>query len=102
MSQSQAPAAASAKPGAEKRANARKLRIGRVSSTKMQKTIVVEITKRTPHPLYGKIRTTTSKLYAHDDKGEAKEGDLVEIQETRPLSKLKRWRFVRIVQKASK
>ena len=68
----------------------RKERLGRVLSNKMAKTIVVEVERRYPHAKYKKVVTAHRKFYAHDEKGEAKVGDLVMIQETRPLSKLKR------------
>ena len=79
---------------------ARKTRIGRVVSDKMQKTVVVAIERRVPHPVYGKMVTRTRKLKAHDEENTAKNGDLVRIAETRPLSKDKRWRLVEIVERA--
>ena len=79
---------------------ARKTRIGRVVSDKMQKTVVVAIERRVPHPVYGKMVTRTKKLKAHDEENTAKTGDLVRIAETRPLSKDKRWRLVEIVERA--
>jgi small subunit ribosomal protein S17 len=78
----------------------RKTRIGRVVSDKMQKTVVVAIERRVPHPVYGKMVTRTRKLKAHDEENSAKTGDLVRIVETRPLSKDKRWRLVEIVERA--
>ncbi len=69
----------------------RKTRVGVVVSDKMTKTIVVEVERRVPHPRFHKIIRRTSKFYAHDDEGKAKVGDRVEIVETRPMSKLKRW-----------
>jgi small subunit ribosomal protein S17 len=78
----------------------RKTRIGRVVSDKMQKTVVVAIERRVPHPVYGKMVTYTSKLKAHDEENTAKTGDLVRIAETKPLSKDKRWRLVEIVERA--
>jgi small subunit ribosomal protein S17 len=78
----------------------RKTRVGRVVSDKMQKTVVVAIERRVPHPVYGKMVTRTSKLKAHDEENSAKTGDLVRIVETRPLSKDKRWRLVEIVERA--
>ena len=78
----------------------RKTRVGRVISDKMQKTVVVVIERRVPHPVYGKMVTYTKKLKAHDEQNSAKVGDLVRIAETRPLSKDKRWRLVEIVEKA--
>ena len=78
----------------------RKTRVGRVVSDKMQKTVVVAIERRVPHPVYGKMVTYTSKLKAHDEENTAKTGDLVRIAETKPLSKDKRWRLVEIVERA--
>jgi len=80
--------------------NARKTRIGLVVSDKMQKTVVVAIERRVPHPVYGKMVTRTRRLKAHDEQNEAKTGDTVRIMETRPLSKDKRWRLVEIVERA--
>lgn len=77
----------------------RKVRTGVVTSDKMDKTITVAVINRKSHPIYGKILTTTVKLKAHDDENSAKEGDTVEIMETRPLSKTKRWRLVRVVER---
>ncbi len=78
----------------------RKVRVGLVVSDKMDKGIVVRVDRTMKHSLYLKTVRTFSKLYAHDEKNEAKEGDLVRVMETRPLSKLKRWRLVEIVEKA--
>jgi small subunit ribosomal protein S17 len=78
----------------------RKVRVGRVVSDKMQKTVVVAIERRVPHPVYGKMVTRTKKVKAHDEENSAKTGDLVRIAETRPLSKDKRWRLVEIVERA--
>ena len=78
----------------------RKTRMGRVVSDKMQKTVVVAIERRVPHPVYGKMVTRTRKVKAHDEENSAKTGDLVRIAETRPLSKDKRWRLVEIVERA--
>jgi len=75
----------------------RKERIGEVISNKMTKTIVVRVQRRFSHPRYKKVVTQYKKFYAHDEKGEAKPGDRVKIEETRPLSKLKRWRLVQVV-----
>ena len=83
----------------EKR-NLRKVRQGVVVSDVNDKTIVVEVKERKPHPVYGKMMTSTKKFHAHDDKNEAGVGDTVLIMETRPLSKMKRWRLVKIVEKA--
>ena len=80
--------------------NMRKSRVGKVVSDKMQKTVVVQIERRVPHPVYGKMVTRTKKLKAHDEENTAKTGDTVRITETRPLSKDKRWRVVEIVERA--
>ena len=80
--------------------NARKMRVGVVESDKMQKTVVVQIDRRVPHPMYGKMVTRTKKVKAHDEENSAKMGDTVRIMETRPLSKDKRWRVVEIVERA--
>lgn len=79
---------------------ARKVRVGVVVSDKMQKTVVVKIDRRVPHPMYGKMVTRSSKVKAHDEENSAKAGDTVRIMETRPLSKDKRWRVVEIVERA--
>jgi small subunit ribosomal protein S17 len=83
-----------------KNRNLRKVRIGKVVSNKMQKSIVVSIERLVPHPIYKKYSKRTTKLMAHDEKNEAKIGDTVKIMETRPMSKTKRWRLVEIVEKA--
>ena len=80
--------------------NARKVRTGMVVSDKMQKTVVVAIDRRVPHPVYGKMVTRTRRVKAHDEENSAKTGDTVRIMETRPLSKDKRWRVVEIVERA--
>ena len=77
----------------------RKERVGEVISNKMAKTIIVRVERRFPHPRYKKVVTGYSKFYAHDEKSEAKVGDRVRIQETRPLSKTKNWRLVEVVEK---
>jgi len=77
----------------------RKERVGEVISNKMAKTIVVRVQRRFPHPTFKKVVTSFNKFYAHDEKGEAKVGDRVRIQESRPLSKLKRWRLVEVVER---
>ena len=79
---------------------ARKVRVGVVVSDKMQKTVVVRLDRRVPHPQYGKIVTRSSKVKAHDEENTAKRGDTVRIMETRPLSKDKRWRVVEVVERA--
>ena len=78
----------------------RKIRIGKVVSNKMDKTIVVAIEDNVRHPKYGKIMKRTVKISAHDEKNECNIGDKVSVMETRPLSKTKRWRLVEIVEKA--
>ena len=75
----------------------RKERVGQVVSTKMKKTAVVETTTRVPHAKFGKIVKQVKRFYAHDEDGKAQVGDTVRIAETRPLSKLKRWRLVEIL-----
>ena len=74
--------------------------VGHVSSTKMDKTVVLKVDRRVPHKLYGKALRRTKKLVAHDGKSLCTVGDKVVVEETRPLSKTKRWRVVEIVQKA--
>ena len=78
----------------------RKTRVGKVISDKMDKTIVVAIADHVKHPKYGKIMKRTKKIHAHDINNECGIGDTVEVMETRPLSKDKRWRLVRIIEKA--
>ena len=78
----------------------RKTRVGKVVSDKMDKTIVIAIEDHIKHPTYGKIISRTSKIYAHDEENTCGIGDTVEVMETRPLSKTKRWRLVEIVEKA--
>jgi small subunit ribosomal protein S17 len=77
----------------------RKERIGEVLSSKMAKTIIVRVERRFPHPQFKKVVTSYKKFYAHDEKSEAKPGDRVRIEETRPLSKTKRWRLVEVVER---
>ena len=76
-------------------------KVGHVVSTKMTKTIVVEVSRRVPHPLYKRIVAKRKKFYAHDEQESAKTGDVVRIVECRPLSKLKRWRLGEVVRKAA-
>ena len=83
----------------EKR-NLRKERIGVVTSSKMQKSIVVSEVKKVKHPMYGKFVLKTKKYVAHDEKNDCNEGDTVRIMETRPLSKTKCWRLVEIIERA--
>lgn len=75
-------------------------KVGQVVSTKMQKTIVVEVSRRVPHPLYKRIIGKRKKFYAHDEEGTAKLGDIVRIVEHRPLSKLKRWQLAEVIRRA--
>lgn len=83
------------------RVNRRKERIGEVLPSKMTKTIVVRVERRFRHPRYRKVVTRFKKFYAHDERSEARPGDRVLIQETRPLSRLKRWRLVQILNRAT-
>ena len=76
-------------------------KVGNVVSTKMQKTIVVEVEMRKPHAKYKKIMRTTKKFYAHDEQSSARMGDVVRIRETRPMSKLKRWSLEEIVRRSA-
>jgi small subunit ribosomal protein S17 len=78
----------------------RKERIGIVTSTKMDKSVTVSVERREKHPIYGKFIKKTKKFMAHDEKNECGGGDTVRIMETRPMSKLKRWRMVEILEKA--
>jgi len=80
--------------------NLRKTRVGLVVSDKMDKTVTVAISDLVKHPLYGKVLKRTVKVHAHDENNECGIGDKVEIMETRPLSKTKRWRLVKIIEKA--
>jgi small subunit ribosomal protein S17 len=82
------------------RSNPRKVREGIVVSDKMDSTLVVAVNERVSHARYGKTVQRTKKLYVHDEKNEAKLGDRVRVQETRPLSKLKRWRLTEVVERA--
>jgi small subunit ribosomal protein S17 len=92
-------ATASAAPAGEPRSS-RKVREGLVTSTKMDKTIVVQVVDRVRHPRYRKTLQRTTNFYAHDETNDAREGDRVRIAETRPQSKLKRWRLVEVVERA--
>lgn len=80
--------------------NLRKVRVGVVTSNKMDKTIVVSVVDNVKHPVYGKVIKRTVKLHAHDENNECGIGDKVEVMETRPLSKTKRWRLTEIIEKA--
>lgn len=79
---------------------ARRERVGRVVSNKMEKSISVAVDRQVKHPIYGKFITKTTKLMAHDEQNDANEGDMVRIMSTRPLSKRKTWRLVEIVERA--
>ncbi len=76
-------------------------KVGQVVSTKMAKTIVVEVSRRVPHPLYKRIVAKRKKFYAHDETGDAKMGDVVRIVECRPLSKTKRWQLAEVIRRAA-
>ena len=80
--------------------NLRKERTGTVVSNKMDKSITVQVNRKVKHPVYGKFQRKSTKFMAHDEKNECGIGDTVKIMETRPLSKLKRWRLIEIVEKA--
>jgi small subunit ribosomal protein S17 len=82
------------------RVNRRKVREGTVTSTKMDKTVVVAVIDRVRHGRYGKTLQQTSQLYAHDEANDAREGDRVRVAETRPISKQKRWRVVEVLERA--
>lgn len=84
----------------ESERGSRKVRVGTVLSDRMEKTVVVGVERKVAHRLYGKQVVRTKKYYAHDEEGQARQGDVVRIVETRPLSKQKRWRLVEIVEKA--
>lgn len=97
MSEIQTETAAAAPVAAPSDRGLRKERVGLVVSTKMQKTIIVETTTRVPHARFGKITKQIKRYHVHDEEGKAQMGDTVRIVETRPLSKLKRWRLTEIV-----
>lgn len=84
----------------EKAQGRRKEVVGEVLANRMQKTIVVQVTRKKSHPFYGRVVARNKKFYAHDEKNEAHVGDVVRIEETRPLSKLKRWKLKDIIRKA--
>ena len=79
----------------------RSTKIGQVVSTKMAKTIVVEVERRKAHPLYRRVVRMTKKFYAHDEENTARVGDVVRLEETRPLSKLKRWKLQEVIRRAA-
>jgi small subunit ribosomal protein S17 len=87
-------------PVTSQQKNRRATKVGQVVSTSMSKTIVVEVTRRKSHSLYRRVISKSKKFYAHDENETAHVGDFVEIEETRPLSKLKRWKLKNVVQKA--
>lgn len=80
----------------------RQSKVGVVTSNRMQKTIVVKVTRQVQHPLYERIVRVVKKFYAHDENGEARPGDVVRIVETRPLSRLKRWRLAEVIQRSTR
>jgi small subunit ribosomal protein S17 len=82
------------------RPNRRKVREGLVASSAMDKTVIVSVVERVRHPRYAKTVQRTKRLYAHDENNEVRVGDRVRVQETRPLSKLKRWRIVEVLERA--
>jgi small subunit ribosomal protein S17 len=84
----------------EKPARGRQRRVGQVVSAKMHKTIVVKVTRSVQHPVYKRVVRRAKKFYAHDEQNQCHEGDWVRIEETRPLSKLKRWRLLEVLQRA--
>ena len=84
----------------EKQPSRRSTKIGLVVPSKMSKTIVVQVIMKKAHPLYRRVVAKAKKFYAHDEKGEARPGDTVEIEETRPMSRLKRWKLKTIIHKA--
>ncbi|HUM06228.1 MAG TPA: 30S ribosomal protein S17, partial [Terriglobales bacterium] len=90
-----------AETASQEKTSGRKELIGTVVSNKMQKTIVVEVTRKKSHPLYGRVISIRKKFYAHDDQNTAHVGDVVRIEESRPLSRLKRWTLKDIVRKAA-
>jgi len=86
---------------AEQRTVSKTEKVGEVVSTKMQKTIVVQVSRRVPHPLYKRIVKKHKKFYAHDEKGTAQVGDVVRITECRPMSKLKRWNLEEVIRRSA-
>ena len=93
--------AKSATPKAEHVQGRRKEVVGEVMANRMAKTIVVKVTRKKAHPFYGRVIARNKKFYAHDEKNEAHVGDVVRIEETRPLSKLKRWQLKNIIRKTA-
>ncbi|MBA4158098.1 MAG: 30S ribosomal protein S17 [Gemmatimonadetes bacterium] len=86
--------------GSQEKRGGRKTRVGTIVSDKMNKTVVVMVERRLAHPLYGKQVTRSKKYHAHDENNDYRIGDVVRITETRPLSKLKRWRVVEVLERA--
>lgn len=80
----------------------RQVKVGVVTSAKMQKTIVVKVTRLMQHRLYQRVVRVTKKFYAHDEQGEARRGDTVRIVETRPMSRLKRWRLAEVISRRTR
>jgi small subunit ribosomal protein S17 len=101
MSETISPSTTPAQAPASLERSHRKERVGEVIANSMAKTITVRVERRFPHPKFKKVVTGYKKFYAHDEKSEAKVGDRVRIQETRPLSKTKRWRLVEIVERGT-
>jgi small subunit ribosomal protein S17 len=101
MAETTTPTSASDQAATAAERSNRKERVGEVIANKMAKTITVRVERRFPHPKFKKVITGYKKFYAHDEKSEAKVGDRVRIQETRPLSKMKRWRLVEIVERGA-
>ena len=95
------PVTRAATPAAKPAQGAQKEVVGEVVSSRMHKTIVVQVTRKKSHPFYGRVVARKKKFYAHDEKNEAHVGDVVRIEETRPLSKMKRWKLKEIVRKAA-
>lgn len=87
-------------PAVAARSRRRQQRVGRVLSAKMNKTVVVEVVRHVQHPVYQRVVRRRKNFYAHDERNQCREGDIVRIEETRPLSRLKRWRLVEIVARA--
>ena len=96
-----APAGDASAQGGAAASNQKTEKVGEVVSTKMQKTIVVQVSRRVPHPLYRRIITKHKKFYAHDEANTARVGDVVRIVECRPLSKLKRWQLADIIRRSA-
>lgn len=101
MAETTTPTSAPDQAAAAAARSKRKERVGEVIASKMAKTIIVRVERRFPHPKFKKVITGYKKFYAHDEKSEAKVGDRVRIQETRPISKTKRWRLVEIVERGT-